>query len=335
MKLLRRCAALAPLLLIGLISGCGDEGLPTLTVYAGHHAGLMEEIMNRFAEQEGIKVRLRIGDPSSLANAILEEGSNSPADVFISEGAAALGALAAEGRLEPLPSEILARVPSWASDREGRWVGFAGRARVLVYNPERVRPDELPQSVFELTEPRWRGRVGWAPANPEFQNFVTAMRLLHGDEETRAWLLAMKENDVREYPNNITIVDGVADGEIDVGLVNHYYLYAMRADRGSLNAENYYFTNGDVGGLINVSGAGIVDSSDQKDLGRRLIEFLLTPEIQALVAEEGFEYPLVAGAPTPPGAPAIEELHPPAIDLSALRDLRGTVELLQETGVLP
>mgnify|MGYP001371961399 CR=1 FL=1 len=331
----RAWAALIPLFLAGLLASCGDDGLPTLTVYAGHHPQLMEEVMNRFAEQEGIKVRLRIGDPSSLANAIIEEGENSPADVFISEGAAALGALAEEGRLVPLPADVLEQVPEWARDRDGRWVGFGGRARVLVYNPERVRREELPQSVFDLTEPQWRGRVGWAPANPEFQNFVTAMRLLHGEDATRAWLLAMKENGVREYPNNITIVDAVADGEIDVGLVNHYYLYAMRADRGSLNAENFYFTNGDVGGLVNVSGAGIVDSSDQAELGRRLIEFLLTPEIQALIAEEGFEYPLVPGAPTPPGAPAIEELQPPDVDLSALRDLRGTVRLLQETGVLP
>jgi iron(III) transport system substrate-binding protein len=307
-----------------------------LTVYSGRTQDLVEPVIERFEEQTGIDVAVRYGSTAELAATILEEGDNSPADVYFAQDAGALGALAQEQRLQQLPEDVLSLVdPAYRSDA-ALWVGVSGRARVVAYNTSILQAEDLPPSILDFTDARWAGKLGWAPTNGSFQAFVTALRRLQGDDAARAWLEAMLENDVRTYENNVAIVQAVADGEIEAGLVNHYYLLQFLAERGeSFPVRNHYTAAGDPGSLVNVAGAGVVAGTDHEDAALAFIRFMLSEEAQGYFAEETYEYPLLAGVDGPAGLTPLAELEPPALDLSDLEDLAGTLELLEETGVLP
>jgi iron(III) transport system substrate-binding protein len=315
--------------------GCGgDEG--TLTIYSGRTSSLVQPLLEEFSRDTGIKIRVRYGDSAELAATILEEGGNSPADVFFSQDAGALGALVERGRLQTLPADLLNKVPEQFRSPAGFWVGISGRSRTLTYNTDKVHESDLPASIMELTDPKWRGRLAWAPSNASFQSFVTGMRLLRGEVATRDWLRAMKANGVRDYPNNVAIVQAVGAGEVDVGLVNHYYLYQFLAEQGtSFKARNYYLKGGDPGALINSAGAGILKDAGNVADAQRFIEYVLSEPAQEYFAETTYEYPLVPGIAVSFELPWLATLQPPNVDLSDLSDLSGTLTLLRETGVLP
>jgi iron(III) transport system substrate-binding protein len=307
----------------------------TLTVYSGRSEDLIAPILQQFTDETGVQVEVRYGNTAEMAAVILEEGDNSPADVYIAQDGGALGALGQEGRLMPLPSDILTRVPAEFRSNEGLWVGVSGRARVLVYNTNSLTEADLPESILDLANPEWAGRVGWAPTNGSFQAHVTALRLLLGDDAARAWLEAMVANGTVIYENNAAIVQAVIDGEVEIGLVNHYYLYGFLADNPDVAAANYFFPGGDPGALVNVAGAGVVSTSDQPGLAQRLILYLLGNTAQEYFAAETYEYPLVEGI-----APSVElkplaDIQVPELDLSDLSDLQATLDLLSETGALP
>lgn len=307
----------------------------SLVVYSGRDEELVGGVIEDFEAASGIDVEVRYGGTSELAATILEEGGSSPADVYWAQDAGALGALAKEGRLQELPQEILDRVdPSFASPA-GEWVGVTGRVRVLVYNTEALAEDEVPDSVFELTDEAWRGRVGWAPTNGSFQSFITAMRELEGDEVTEQWVKDMLANDVQEYPNNSSQVDAAGRGEIDLGLVNHYYLFRFLAEDPDFPAANKFLAS-DPGGLVNVSGVGILDSSPRSAAAQQFVDFLLAQEAQTFFGSvtDELEYPLAVDVEADPGLPALSTLQPPTIDLSDLDDLEGTLELLRRAGAL-
>lgn len=310
-----------------------DDG--TLTIYSGRSEELVGPLIERFEADSGIRTEVRYGDTAELAAAILEEGGNSPADVFWAQDAGALGALEAEDRLVTLPDQLLSSVPDGFRSADGYWVGTSGRARVAVYNRNAMSANELPGSVLELTQPAWRGRVGWAPTNGSFQAFVTALRVVEGEAAARSWLEGMLANDVREYPKNTPIVQAVAAGEIDLGLVNHYYLLELADQDPSIaeKAANHFFP-GDAGSLINVAGVGILDTSEAGDAAGTFVEFLLSPTGAEFFADETFEYPLVPGPTADERLPALDTLDQPDLDLSQLADLEGTLELLRATGVL-
>lgn len=305
-----------------------------LTVYSGRSEELVGPALELFTASTGIPVEVRYGDTAEVAAQILEEGGNSPADVFFGQDAGALGALSEAEVLSPLPAELIEPVDERFRSTEDEWVGVSGRARVLAYNPERVPEEELPASVLDLTQPEWAGRVGWAPTNGSFQAFVTAMRVQLGEDAARQWLTDMQANDVQVFENNAAQVEAVSRGEIDLGLVNHYYLYQLRSESPDLQAENLYLTGGDPGALVNVAGVGVLGTTDQPDEAEAMVEWLLGDEAQAYFAEETFEYPLVGEASAPEGAPALEEVQTPDLDLSELADLEGTLTLLQETGAV-
>ena len=332
---------LSILLTAGLLAGvslsaCSGDDPDTLTIYSGRTEELVQPLLEQFSDETGIRIRVRYGETAEMAATILEEGDNSPADIFFAQDAGALGAIDAEGRLAPLDQAILDLVPAGFRADDGDWVGISGRSRVVVYNTDRLSDDELPDNVEAFTSEEWKGRIGWVPTNGSFQSFISAFRLLKGEDAARAWLEGIKDNDPEEYPNNAAAVQAVADGEVDVAFVNHYYLFRFLAEQGDgFGARNHFLTGGDVGALVNVAGAGIIEGSDSSDDAHRFLEFMLSSEAQQYFAEETFEYPLAAGVSPSVELPPLSELQPPSIDLSDLNDLQGTQELLRDTGVIP
>ena len=308
-----------------------------LVVYSGRSEDLIGPILEQFEAASGVDVRVRYGSTPAMAAAILEEGENSPADVYIGQDAGSVGQLSLAGVFEALPEDLLATIPSQFSSESGDWVGISGRVRIVAYNKEAHTEDSLPDSIFDYTDPAWKGKIGWAPTNASFQSFVTAMRVVHGEEETRAWLEGIVANDAMVYSGNNQVLDAVASGEVEVGFINHYYLGPRIEEQGDgFGAAAYYFTNGDIGGLMNVAGAGVLKSAPNKAAAIALIEFLLSEEAQRYFAEETYEYPLLPGVPPPADYIApLDSLNVIEIDLSRLGDVEATVAMLQETGALP
>ncbi len=313
-------------------SDFGGEGI--VTVYSGRNEELVGPLLEQFEEETGIDVEARYGDSAEMANLILTEGENSPADVFFSQDAGALGAVAQEGRLATLSDDVLGSVDAQFRSPDGEWVGTSGRARVVVYNTDALAEDEVPDSIFDFTDPEWSGRIGWAPTNASFQAFVTAMRILDGEDAARDWLEGIQANDPKVYEGNMPALEAVIAGEIDVAFINHYYLMQRLAEDPDAPAANHFLAAGDPGALVNVAGVGIVDGAPDAENAQALVEFLLSEEAQEYFAEETKEYPLVAGVEADPALVPLDEIGHPDIDLSDLSDLEGTLELLQEVGIL-
>jgi iron(III) transport system substrate-binding protein len=324
------------LLALLALAGCGGDDSDTLTVYSGREEELVQPLFDRFEEATGIDVEVRYADSAELAATIAEEGGNSPADVFFAQDPGSLGSV--DEQLAELPEDVLDRVDARFRDDGGRWVGTSGRARVIVYNTDELSEDEVPDSVFDLTDPQWQGKIGLAPTNASFQAFVTAMRLDVGEERTREWLEALKANDPKFYEKNTPVVEATASGEIEVGLVNHYYLYLVKEELGDdAPIENKYLPGDDPGALVSVAGAGILDGAEHADAAERFVEFLLADEQQRFYTEEAeeAEIPLVAGIEPKEGVPTLDELsgRGPDVDLSSFgAELERTLELLNETG---
>ena len=313
------------------------QGDRTLTVYSGRSQSLVHPLLEAFGESTGIDIRVKYGGSASTAATLLEEGDNTPADVVFLQDPGSLGSLAAAGMLADLPETTLDKVDPRLRDPNGQWIGTSGRARTIIYNTETINPDEdLPSSILDFTSEEWNGRVGWAPRNGSFQSFVTALRQQLGQYVARQWLEGMRDNDAQEYQNNTSIVQATANGEVDVGFVNHYYLERFLEEHGQgFEARNYYIGNGDPGALVLVAGAGILEASDNKATAQEFVDFLLSEPAQQYFTSDVKEYPVSAGVEPEGDLPPIESLDPPDVDLGSLSDLQGTIDLLREVGVLP
>src|SRR5688500_1950591 len=275
--------------LICILSACTAAAPASITVYSGRSEELVGPIIERFETQTGIQAEVRYGSTAELAALLLEEGANSPADVYFAQDAGALGAVAEAGLLRTLPAEILGRVPERFRSPDGEWVGLSGRARVVVYDSREISAAEMPTSIHAFTDPAWSGRLGWAPTNGSFQAFVTALRVLEGDDAARAWLEGIQANEPRNYEGNALVLQAVADGEIDAGFVNHYYLLQAMAEQGAdFPVRNHFLAGADPGALVNVAGAGILASTEAEASARRFIEFMLNNESQEYFAAETF-----------------------------------------------
>jgi iron(III) transport system substrate-binding protein len=323
------------LVLIFAVSACGQtDTSPTLTIYSGRSEELVGPIIDQFAAATGIEVQVRYGSTSEMAATILEEGRNSPADVFFAQDPGGLGAV--EHLFARIPDSILSRIEPQFRSPEGKWVGISGRARVIVYNTEKLSESDLPDDIWDFTDPKWQGRIGWAPTNGSFQAMVTAMRVLWGEEKTRQWILGIQANNPNVYPKNTPQVAAAAAGEIDVGFVNHYYLYRFIAEQGeSFAARNYHLRGGGPGAVILVAGAGILETSQNKEAAERFLEFMLSQVAQQYFAGQTYEYPVIAGITTHRLLKPLSEINSPEIDMADMVDLTGTLSLLRETGVLP
>ena len=336
----RTLAAVATALSLLALPACGNDGDSAsgdgdgLVVYSGRNENLIGPLLKKFTEATGVKVSPKYGGSAELAAQLLEEGDKTPAGVFLSQDAGALGALQDAGLLEALPQAELDKVAPAFRSKAGQWVGVSGRSRVLVYNSEQVTAAQLPKSVFDLTGAAYKGQIGIAPTNASFQAFVTAMRITEGEDRTKQFLTDLKPN-IKAYDGNALVVDAVDKGEVRFGLVNHYYLYEKADEAGGidkLKVRNHFFPTGDPGALVNVAGvATLKGKADERTA--KLISYLLGTEAQTYFAKETHEYPLVAGVPTQTGLPPLAGIENPDIDLSELDSLDATLKLLDEVGL--
>jgi iron(III) transport system substrate-binding protein len=320
---------------IGLMvaAGCGGDR-EALTIYTGRTESLVAPLLEEFSQENDVPIDVRYGDTNDLALLIGTEGDRSPADVYWGQSPGATAYLAERGLLAPLPDELLTKVEPTFEDDDGRWVGVSGRQRVLVYNEDMVDEAELPTSVLDLTAPEYRGRVGLAPSNGSFQDFVTAMRQLEGEDVAKEWLEGMAANDSPTYANNNAIVEAVGRGEIPFGLVNHYYNHRFLAEDPGLPSRNHRFEAGDIGGLVIPSSASVLAGSDRQEDARRFIAFLLEKGSQEYFAQETFEYPLADGVPAAEGVPPFSSLRPPPGEQpDELGDIATTGKLIAEAGL--
>ncbi len=307
----------------------------SLTVYSGRSKGLVEPLVEKFTAATGIEVNVRYAGTSELAVTLMEEKDNSPADVFWAQDAGALGAVAKAGLFADLPDGIGSNVMEAFTSANGQWIATSGRARSLAYAPAKVSADELPGSIMELTNPKWNGRVGWAPTNGSFQAAVTALRVRLGDEAVKTWLEGMMANGAKSYPKNSAIVEAIANGDVDLGIPNHYYLLRFLNEDPNYPVSQVYFDAGDAGNLVNIAGAGLLKSGDQ-ETGAKFVEYLLSADAQSYFTQEVFEYPVSSGTATHSNLIPMDELmsKTTAIDLNDLDDLEATLDLLREVGLI-
>ncbi|MFK8023690.1 MAG: extracellular solute-binding protein [Ilumatobacter sp.] len=314
-------------------TACGDDG-ETITLYSGRGERLIQPIIDRFEEESGINVEVNYGDNAELALLLQEEADAGrvEADLFLSQSPGSMGFI--DDELATISSATLDLVDENARDKDGRWVGISGRQRVLVYDSTQVEPEELPDSIFGLLDERWDGQIGVAGGNGSFQDFVTAMRFTDGEDATAQFLSDLDALDPVPYANNNAIVQAVGRGEVQVGLVNHYYNFRALAEDPSVTSRNHVFAPGDPGGTLIVTAVGILEDSDQIELAEQFLQFLLSEEGQTYFAEETFEYPLAPGIPTAGNVPPIEFDDVGANDLNELDGgLERTREIIADAGL--
>ncbi|HCR72795.1 MAG TPA: iron ABC transporter substrate-binding protein [Anaerolineae bacterium] len=283
-----------------------------------------------------IEVEVRYGSTAEIAATLLEEGANSPADVFFAQDPGGLGAVTKEGLFAPLPEETLAKVPAEFRSPDGLWVGVSARARVVVYNTELVQPAELPEDIWDFTDPKWNNKIGWAPSNGSFLAMVTAMRVVWGEERTLEWLQGIQANNPKVFEGNAPIVEAVGNGEVEVGFVNHYYLYRFLTEQGEdFGARNYFLPGGGPGSLVMVAGTGRLANGQNEANALKFIDFMLSTVAQQYFASTTYEYALTEGVNLQRELTPLAELNRLEIDMVDLDDLAGTTQLLQEAGLLP
>ncbi|TDW30260.1 iron ABC transporter substrate-binding protein [Cryobacterium psychrophilum] len=318
------------------IDSSGSEADGSVTLYSGRDETLVQPLIDLFEEQSGISVEVRYGNTAELGALLLEEGDRTPAQVFLSQDAGALGALSNAGLFATLPAETTDAVPAGFTSTDDTWVGVTGRARVIAYDQQQLSAEEVPASVDSFTEPEWSGRVGIAPTNASFQAFVTAYRVLNGEDAADKWVADLAANKPQIFDNNRAILAAVNEGVVDVGLINHYYWFAQAAETGAENmrAQLSYPEAGDAGSIVNVTGAGVLTGAATDADALALVDFLVSAEAQQYFVDETFEYPLRPGVDAPAGLPALDSLVNPDLDLADLESLAETQSLLGKHGLI-
>ncbi|MFQ6172727.1 iron ABC transporter substrate-binding protein [Oryzobacter sp. R7] len=340
---LRRALAVSAAALLALTTAaCGqDDGQEPLSddalvIYSGRNENLVKGILDQLEERTGIDVQVRYGTSSELAAQLLEEGEGTKADLFFSQDAGALGAVAKAGRLETLPAATLDRVQEGFADDGQKWVATSARARVIAYDPAQAPEVTEMTTVDAVLDPKYKGRIGFAPTNASFQTFVTALRVTKGEDGAREWLEKFKANEPKAFDNNILVLDAVDSGQVALGLVNHYYWYERVAEKGAsgVKVEIHFLNADDPGALVNVAGVGVIAGSPQKDAALKAVDFLLSAEGQRYFADETAEYPVVPGIEsTKHDLVPLEQLKGSSVDLNQLDSLDQTLALLDEVGL--
>lgn len=334
---LRRTAgALASVTLTAsMLSGCGVFGSPDLVIYNAQHEQLLEEIVPLFEEESGLDVELRNSKDLEMANQIVEEGKDSPADVFLTENSPAMSIVDNAGLFAELPESATASIPDEYVPADRMWTGFLARSTVAMYNTDSMTEADMPASILDFADPEWKGRVAFSPTGADFQAIVSAVLQLEGEEATADWLAGLKANGVI-VQNNLVVMQSVDSGEVDAGLAYSYYWYRDRAENGSDSDSSalHFFGNQDPGAFVSISGAGILASSEHKDAAEEFITWLTSTDAQQAMAESyALEYPLNPDAALSPDVKPFDELEPPQVDVSTLNGPQVT-DLMTEAGLL-
>jgi iron(III) transport system substrate-binding protein len=327
-------AVVSVLAAAGVLTGCSSDG-DALVVYSAQHESLVRAMLEDFTDETGIELEFRDANDTELANQIVQEGKASPADVFLTENSPSIDVVDRAGLLAPLQRSTLDQVGPQYRPSSGNWVGFAARSTVLVYNPSHIGERELPASLLDLADPRWKKKVGIAAGGADFQAIVSAVLALRGEEATRAWLTGLAAN-AEIYPSNMAVMKAVDEGKIPVGVIYHYYWYRDRAENGLVGDDTklHYFKNQDPGAFVSVSGAGVLKSSKHPDQAQKLVKYLTSPEAQKKLAEsDALEYAVGNGVASAGVLPPLADLQAPTVDPSSLNAPKVT-ELMQEAGLL-
>ena len=338
----RSLAGLAGLLAAAVVlAACGGTGSasgPSITLYNGQHVQTTDALVKAFEKQTGIEVNVRNDDEDVFANQIVQEGSRSPADVIYTENSPPLEFLQERGKLAAVDPTTLSKVASKYSSPSGEWVGVSARSSVMVYNTQLIKAGDLPTSVMDLAQPRWRDKLALAPGETDFQPIVTSIAQRYGKAAALAWLQAVKVNAASHiYPSNETLTDMVNRGQVAIGIINHYYWYRERYTVGAANVHSAiaYFAPGDAGWVIDVSGAAVLKSSQHQADAQRFVAFLVSKTGEEIIAHsQSYEYPLGSGVSTAKDLRPFGTLHPSPISVAQLGDGSEAIALLQEAQLL-
>lgn len=322
-------------LMVPLLSACGGADEPSLVVYNAQHEELIDAVAKSFTEDTGIDVQLRNGSDLELANQLTQEGEASPADVFLTENSPAMALVDSKKLLARLDQQTLDAIPDVYRPDDGDWTGFAARSTVLVYNEAKVGRGQLPTSLLDLAEPAWRDRVSFSPTGADFQAIVSAVLATEGEDATRAWLAGLKRNGT-VYDGNNVVLESVNSGQSDVGVIYHYYWYRDQEESGanSDGSRLHFFGDQDPGAFVSVSGAGVLNTSDDAEDAQRFVGYLTSRAGQKVIADSyALEYTLNPKVPLTRGVKPLAELDPPGVDVSTLNSPR-VVDLMTEAGFL-
>ena len=332
-----RIAALVSVLavVLGATACSQSEDKDELLIYNAQHESLTKEWIDAFTKETGIKVTYRQGGDTELGNQLVAEGDKSPADVFLTENSPAMAAVERAGLFADLGADTINQVPAQYRPASGKWTGVAARTTVFVYNKAKLQPDQLPKSLLDLQQPAWKGRWGAPPTKADFQAIVAALLQLKGETGTAQWLAGMKANAVI-YNDNIATLKAVNAGEVDGGVIYHYYWFRDQAKTKEMsgNTALYYFKNQDPGAFVSLSGGGVLKSSKKADKAQQFLKFV-TGKAGQEVLEKGdsFEYPVASGVPANPALPPLDSLQAPAVDPTTL-DAQKVTDLMTKGGLL-
>ena len=344
-RLVRRGAAgLGALLAVSLLAACGSAmggtsgGAGSITLYSGQHEQTTQSLVNAFEQQTGIHVNVRYNDEDSFADEIVAEQAHPIADVFYTENSPALEFLQEKGLLAHVDASTLAKTPAKYNSPQGDWLGISARVSVLIYNPSLISASQLPTSVLQLANPKYKGKLAFAAGETDFQPIVTSVAKAYGDAEASTWLAGIKSNaGSHTYPDNETIADEVNRGAAAFGVVNQYYWYRMEAELGasSMHSKIAYFAPHDPGYVVDVSGAGILKSSKNLPDAQKFLAFLVSKQGQDVIAHSiSYEYPLDDGVKTSAPETPLGQLQPYPIGIAELGDGSTAISLLQKAGLL-
>ena len=326
----------------GVLAACGGTSKSgssgSITLYSGQHAETTQAEITAFERQTGIHVNVRSGDENALVQQIEQEGSSSPADVVLTENSPALMSLQGKGLLAPVPATALSAVPAKYSSPAGDWVGFSARVSVVVYNASQLPASQVPTSILDLANPRWKGKLALAPTEPDFQPIVTSVALAEGEPAALLWLKAVKSNASGHIdPDNETVTADVNRGQAELGVIDHYYWYRTAKNVGNDRPQSQisFLSAGDPGYVIDISGASVLKSSRHKAQADQLIAFLVSQSgQQALLSSNSFEYPLGRGVGDPAGLKPFSQLRPASITVAQLGDGSVALRLLQQAQLI-
>jgi iron(III) transport system substrate-binding protein len=331
-------AALAAITIFAVGTSSGAERSGSLTIYSGQHPETVAALVSAFEKQTGIKVSVRSDDEGVLVSQIIQEGSRSPADVFMTENSPPLEALAERGLLAKVNASTIAKTSAKYSSPVKQWAAISARVSTMVYNTDKLKPAQLPNSVLDLAKPAWKGRLSLSPGETDFQPIVTAVAARYGKAAAVKWLDGVKANSSgRIYPDNEALVAQVNSGQAELGVINHYYWYRLRDELGAskMHSAEHFFANGDPGYVIDISGAGILRSSSHQAEAQKFLAFLVSKSAQQIIAhDESFEYPLGSGVVSARGLVPFSTLHPDPITVKQLGDGAAAIALLRDAELL-